>query len=132
MWPPDSRLPPRRYARGARQSNWSASRADSRARSRQGPRPQKRWSNGRSSSSTRAVRSAEKTRGDRRSGTGWDRSHCVSLVTTAKEGNDIAVGIGDLEAPQAVIDERQLLHERRAPPLELVEQHVGVQRVDVG
>src|SRR5256885_16881708 len=53
------------------------------------------------------------------------------LVADPKEGKDIPVGIGDLEAPQAVIDERQLFHERRTSLLELVEQRVGVQGVDV-
>src|SRR5712691_12240688 len=53
------------------------------------------------------------------------------LLADPKEGKDIPVGIGDLEAPQAVIDERQLFHERRTPLLELVEQQVGVQGVDV-
>ena len=59
---------------------------------------------------------------------------CSSLLLLAdlSEGKDIPVGIGDLEAPQAVIDERQLFHERRTPLLELVEQRVGVQGVDVG
>src|SRR5262245_22790843 len=53
------------------------------------------------------------------------------LVTDAKESKNIPVGIGDFEAPEAIINERQLLHERRAPPLELAEEHVGVQSVDV-
>ena len=52
----------------------------------------------------------------------WSRG---SLVADLKKGKDIPVGIGDLEAPQAVIDERQLFHERRTPLLELVEQRVG-------
>src|SRR5262245_60606340 len=54
------------------------------------------------------------------------------LVAQPKEGNDIPVAIGDLEAPEALVYERQLLHERRAAPAELVAKHVGVEGVDVG
>jgi hypothetical protein len=48
------------------------------------------------------------------------------VVAEPKEGKDIPVGIGDLEAPQPIIDERQFLHERRAPLAKLVEERVGV------
>jgi hypothetical protein len=48
-----------------------------------------------------------------------------------KKGKDIPVGIGDLEAPQAIVYERQLFHERHTPLAELFEEHVGVQGVDV-
>src|SRR5207245_3767040 len=54
------------------------------------------------------------------------------LVAGPKEGQDVAVGVGDLEAPQAVVDIRQLFDERGAPPLELGEERVGVQGVDIG
>jgi hypothetical protein len=53
------------------------------------------------------------------------------LVADPKEGEDIPVGIGDLESPQALVDERQFLHERHTPLAELVEKRVGVQSVDV-
>src|SRR5512143_3253944 len=55
-----------------------------------------------------------------------------SVFTEPKEGQDVPVGIGDLEAPQPVVDEGQLLHERRPPLLELGKQDVGVAGVDVG
>ena len=53
------------------------------------------------------------------------------FVADPKEGEDIPVSVGDLEAPQTLVYERQFLHERRAPLAELVEERVGVQRVDV-
>src|SRR5262249_125273 len=53
------------------------------------------------------------------------------LVAEAKEGKDISVGIGDLEAPQPLVYERQLFHERHTAPFELVEEGIGVQGVDV-
>src|SRR5688572_5241031 len=54
------------------------------------------------------------------------------VVAGPKEGHDIPVCIGDLEAPQPIVDERQLFHERRTPTAELVEQRLGIQSVDVG
>src|SRR5688572_21746655 len=54
------------------------------------------------------------------------------VAAEVKEGKDIPVGIGDLEAPQPVVYERQLLCERGTALAELVEERVGVQGVDVG
>src|SRR5262245_41470584 len=54
------------------------------------------------------------------------------LVSELKEGQDIPVGIGDLEAPQPLVYERQLLYERRPPLAELGKERIGVRRVDVG
>ncbi len=54
------------------------------------------------------------------------------LVAGPKEGKDIPVGITNLEAPEAIVDERQFLHERGTPLLELLEQSVGVKGIDVG
>src|SRR5262249_54037894 len=48
-----------------------------------------------------------------------------------KKGKDIPVGIGDLETPQPIVDERQLLHERHTALAELIEERVRVQRVNV-
>src|SRR5262249_26666644 len=44
------------------------------------------------------------------------------FLAKAKEGEDVPVGISDLEAPEAVVDERQLLHERGTTQAELVEE----------
>ena len=49
-----------------------------------------------------------------------------------QEREDIAVGIGHLEAPKPLVDERQPLDERRTAPRELVEERVGIERMDVG
>src|SRR4051812_27536586 len=54
-----------------------------------------------------------------------------ALMAEVKEGKDIAVGIGDLKAPQPIVYERQLLYERRTALAELVEQRVGVEGIDV-
>src|SRR5437867_233347 len=48
-----------------------------------------------------------------------------------EKGKDIPVSIGDLEAPQPLVYERQLLYERHTALAELVEERVGVQGVDV-
>ena len=61
----------------------------------------------------------------------YDAPQWTLVVADPKERKDIPVGIGDLEAPQPIIDERQLLHERRASLAELTEKHVGVQCVEV-
>src|SRR2546428_11115939 len=53
------------------------------------------------------------------------------LVADLKKGKDIPVSIGDLEAPQPLVYERQLLYERHTVLAELVEERVGVQGVDV-
>ena len=53
------------------------------------------------------------------------------LVAGSKEGEHVPVGIGDLEAPEAGIDERQLLHEGCTSLLELVEQRAGLHRAIV-
>src|SRR5262249_46555943 len=53
------------------------------------------------------------------------------LFAEVKEGKDIPVRVSDLKAPQSIIDERKLLHERRAAPAELVEERVGIQSVDI-
>src|SRR3954469_6380871 len=56
----------------------------------------------------------------------------LACVFKKKKRKDIAVSIGDLEAPQPTVDQRQLLHERRTALAELFEEHVGVRSVDVG
>src|SRR5437870_4744753 len=48
-----------------------------------------------------------------------------------EKGKDIPVSIGDLEAPQSLVYERQFLYERHTALAELVEERVGVQGVDV-
>src|SRR6185295_10405113 len=55
----------------------------------------------------------------------------VLRVSETEEPQDVPVGIGDRETPQALFDERQLLDERRAAPAELVEERVRVHAVDV-
>jgi len=47
------------------------------------------------------------------------------LIADLKECKDIPVGIGDLEAPQPSVDERQLLHEQHTALAELVEERSG-------
>ena len=47
------------------------------------------------------------------------------VVAGPKEGHDIPVCIGDLEAPQSIVDERQVFHERRTPKAEFVEERPG-------
>src|SRR5262245_61929509 len=59
------------------------------------------------------------------------KSHRPLFLAKSKESKDIPVGIVDFEAPQAVVYERQLFHERHTPLAKLVEERVGVQRVDV-
>src|SRR5262245_13119105 len=52
-------------------------------------------------------------------------------VAKPKESKNIPVGIRELEAPQPLVYERQLLDERHTALAELVEERVGVKRVDV-
>src|SRR5262245_43466256 len=63
---------------------------------------------------------------------GSRRTADMALVpASSKERNHVPVGISDFEAPQAVVDERQLFHKRRTALLEFGEQRIGVFSVDV-
>ena len=48
------------------------------------------------------------------------------LVADLKEGKDISVSVGDLEAPEPLVYERQLLDERHTALVELIEEGVMI------
>src|SRR4249919_1604267 len=56
---------------------------------------------------------------------------CRLRVAEPKEGKNIPVGIRELEAPQPIVYERQLLDERHTALTELLEERVRVECVDV-